>query len=173
MIGKKMEAAFNEQVNAELFSAYLYLSMAGYLESLNLSGFANWMRVQWQEELFHALKMHDYILERGGRVDLKAIDAPQSEWESVLAAFEATLAHEQKVTGLVNDLVYLARDERDNAAENFLQWFVNEQVEEEDNASKLVGQLKMIQDSPQALFMIDRELGQRMFTPPTAAEGDA
>ena len=173
MIGKKIEDALNGQINAEFYSAYLYLSMAGYMESQNLSGLANWMRVQWQEELFHANKMYDYVHERGGRVKLKAIECPPSEWDSPLAAFEATLTHEQKVTGLVNELVYLARDERDNAAENFLRWFVDEQVEEEDNVSRLVEQLKMIQGSPQGLFMIDRELGQRVFTPPTAAEGDA
>lgn len=173
MIGKKMEAALNGQINAEIFSAYLYLSMASYMESQNLSGFANWMRVQWQEELFHASKMYDYVHERGGRVELMAIACPQSEWDSPLAAFETTLEHEQKVTGLINDLVYLAREERDNAAENFLRWFVDEQVEEEDNASTLVEQLKMIQGSPQGMFMIDRELGQRIFTPPSAAEGNA
>ncbi len=173
MISKKMEKALNGQLNAELYSAYLYLSMAAYFESADLAGFANWMRVQVQEERFHAMKFYDYIIERGGRVTLGPIEAPPSDWDSPLAVFEATLTHEQKVTGLINDLMDLAREEKDNASEIFLQWFVNEQVEEEDNAGKVLGQLKLIKDSPQALFMMDREMGQRVFTPPAAAEGGA
>jgi ferritin len=173
MIPKKMEEALNGQLNAELYSAYLYLSMAAYFESVDLAGFANWMRIQNQEEQFHAMKFYDYIIERGGRVTLRSIKAPPSNWDSPLAVFEVTLEHERKVTGLINDLVYLARQEKDNASEIFLQWFVNEQVEEEDNVSKVLGQLKLIKDSPQALFMMDKEIGQRVFTPPAAAEGDA
>jgi len=173
MIGKKMEEALNGQLNAELYSAYLYLSMAAYFESVDLAGFANWMRVQTQEEQFHAMKFYDYIIERGGRVILRSIDAPPADWDSPFAAFKATLEHEQKVTGLINDLMYLAREEKDNASEIFLQWFVNEQVEEEDNVSKVLGQLKLIKDSPQALFIMDKEMGQRVFTPPAAAEGGA
>jgi len=156
-----------------LYSAYLYLSMAAYFESVALAGLANWMRIPHQEEQFHAMKCYDYIIERGGRVTLRRIEAPPSDWDSPLAVFEATLEHERKVTGLINDLVYLAREEKDNASEIFLQWFVNEQVEEEDNVSKVLGQLKLIKDSPQALFMMDKEIGQRVFTPPAAAEGDA
>ncbi len=171
MISKKMEKALNGQLNAELYSAYLYLSMAAYFESADLAGFANWMRVQDAEERLHAMKFYDYIIERGGRVTLGPIQAPPSDWDSPLAVFEATLTHEQKVTGLINDLMDLAREEKDNASEIFLQWFVNEQVEEEDNAGKVLGQLKLIKDSPQALFMMDREMGQRVFTPPAAAEG--
>jgi ferritin len=129
------------------------------------------MRVQVQEEQFHAMKFYDYIIGRGGRVILRPIEAPPSDWDSPLAVFEATLTHEQKVTGLINDLMDLARGEKDNASEIFLQWFINEQVEEEDNVSKVLGQLKLIKDSPQALFMMDREMGQRVFTPPAAAEG--
>ena len=166
MISKKMEEALNGQLNAELYSAYLYLSMAAYFESANLPGFANWMRVQTQEEQFHAMKFYDYIIERGGRVILRQIDAPPSDWDSPFASFKATLEHEQKVTGLVNELVYLASDEKDNASEVFLQWFVKEQVEEEDNVGKVLGQLKLIKDSPEALFMMDKEMGQRVFTPP-------
>ena len=173
MIPKKMEEALNGQLNAELYSAYLYLSMAAYFESVDLAGFANWMRIQNREEQFHAMKFYDYIIERGGRVTLRRIETPPSDWDSPLAAFEATLEHERKVTGLINDLVYLARQEKDNASEIFLQWFVNEQVEEEDNVSKGLGQLKLIKDSPQALFMMDKEMGQRVFTPPAAAEGGA
>ncbi len=170
MIGKKMEEALNGQLNAELYSAYLYLSMAGYFESIDLKGFANWMRVQVQEEQFHANKLFDYILERGGKVKLQAIDAPPSDWGCPLAVFEATLEHEQKVTGLINDLIYLARDEKDNASEIFIQWYVHEQVEEENNVGTVLGQLKLIKDAPQALFMMDKEMAGRIFTPP-AAEG--
>jgi ferritin len=173
MISKKMEEALNGQLNAELYSAYLYLSMVAYFESANLPGFANWMRVQTQEEQFHAMKFYDYIIERGGRVILRQIDAPPSDWDSPFASFKATLEHEQKVTGLVNELVYLASDEKDNASEVFLQWFVKEQVEEEDNVGKVLGQLKLIKDSPEALFMMDKEMGQRVFTPPAVAEGGA
>ena len=172
MIGKKMEQALNGQVNAELYSSYLYLSMAAYFESSDLPGFGNWMRVQAQEEDFHGMKLYNHILERGATVILQAIEAPPNQWSSPLDAFEATLVHEQKVTGMINDLVYLARDEKDNASEIFLQWYVNEQVEEEDNVGTILGQLKRIKDSPEALFMLDKELGQRIFTPP-AAEGDA
>ncbi len=173
MIGKKMEESLNGQLNAELYSAYLYLSMAAYFESVDLSGFANWMRIQTQEEQFHAMKFYDYIIERGGRVILSPVDAPPSDWDSPFAAFKATLEHEQKVTGLINELVYLAREVKDNASEVFLQWFVNEQVEEEDNVGKVLGQLKLIKDSPEALFMMDKEMRQRVFTPPAAAEGGA
>jgi ferritin len=173
MINKKMEDALNKQINAELYSAYLYLSMAAYFESVNLSGFANWMRIQVQEESAHAMKLYDFVNERGGRVTLKQIDAPPAKWKSALGVFEATLKHEQKVTGLINDLVYLARDEKDYASEIFLQWFVNEQVEEEKNANDIVGKLKLIKASPEALYLMDKEMAQRVFTPPAAAEGGA
>lgn len=171
MLSKKMQEALNEQVNAELYSAYLYLAMQAYLESVSLPGFATWMRVQTQEESFHAMKIYDFVNERGGRVILKQIEAPPSDWDSPLAVFEATLAHEQKVTGLINELVYLARGEKDNVSEIFLQWFVNEQVEEEENANDMVGKLKLIEGSPQALYLLDKEMGQRVFTPP-ASEGE-
>lgn len=169
MLTPNMEKALNQQVNAEYYSSYLYLSMAAYFASIDLAGFSNWMRVQAQEEEFHALKLYDYVLERGGKITLTAIDAPPTEWKSPVEVFDATLKHEQKVTGLINDLVYKARDERDNASEIFLQWFVLEQVEEEDNANKLLGQLKLVADSPQAIFMMDKELAQRVFTPPASS----
>ena len=168
MIGKKIEQALNGQVQAEYYSSYMYLSMAAYFASSDLPGFANWMRVQVQEEEFHALKLYDYIIERGGKVVLQAIQAPPHDWNTPLEVFQATLAHEQKVTGLINNLVYLARDEKDNATEIFLQWYVQEQVEEEDNVGAVLGQLKLVKDSPQALFMLDKDLAQRVFTPPTA-----
>ena len=166
MIDKKMQGAFNEQINAELYSAYLYLSMVAYFESVNLPGFATWMRVQTQEELMHAMKIYDYVNERGGRVILKSIGEPQTEWESPLAAFEAAYEHEQKVTGLINGLVNLAIEEKDHAANMFLQWFVNEQVEEENNADAIVQKLKLMADAPGGMYMLDNEMGQRVFTPP-------
>lgn len=166
MIGKKMQDAFNEQINAELYSAYLYLSMVAYFESVKLPGFATWMRVQTQEEVMHAMKIYDYVNERGGRVILKSIGEPQTEWESPLAAFEAAYEHEQKVTGLINGLVNLAIEEKDHAANMFLQWFVNEQVEEEGSADTIVQKLKLMADAPGGMYMLDNEMGQRVFTPP-------
>jgi len=171
MISKKMEAALNEQVNAELYSAYLYLSMESYFKSKNLNGFANWMRVQTQEEMTHVMKIYDFIDERGGRITLIAIEGPPSEWDSPLAVFEAVYENEQKVTGLINDLVDLAIKEKDHATNTFLQWFVNEQVEEESSADQVIQQLKMMENAPGGMFMFDRELGQRVFTPP-ATEGE-
>ena len=171
MISKKMEDALNKQVNAELYSAYLYLSMAACFESMNLPGFANWMRVQTQEETTHAMKIYDYICERGGRVMLKAIEAPPANWKSPLAAFEAALKHEQKVTGLINNLVNLAVAGKDHATQIFLQWFVSEQVEEEKSADEIVQKLNLTKNMPGALYMLDKEMGQRVFTPP-ASEGE-
>ncbi len=166
MMSKKMEKALNEQINAEAYSAYLYLAMAAYFEAENLPGLASWMRIQTQEETAHALKFFDFVNERRGRVVLKAIDQPQKEWKSPLAAFEAAFEHEQLVTGRINDLVNLAVEEKDHATGAFLQWFVNEQVEEETSVDRIVQMLKMAEKAPGAMFMIDRELGQRTFTPP-------
>jgi len=171
MINKKMLDAINAQINAELYSAYLYLSMAAHFKTANLPGFANWMTVQVQEETMHAMKFYNYVLSRGGKVKLTAIDGPPISWKSPLDAFEYTYSHEQKVTGLINNLVNLAIAEKDHAANMFLQWFVNEQVEEEANADSLVQQLTMAKDAPGALLMIDRELAARVFTPPAANAG--
>ncbi|MEA1933574.1 MAG: ferritin [Thermodesulfobacteriota bacterium] len=168
MLNKKIEEAINSQINAEIYSAYLYLSMSAYFESTSLSGFASWMRAQAQEEMVHAMKFYDYVNERGGRVILGRIDAPPSEWESSVAVFDATYQHEQKVTGLINDLVDLAMEEKDHATNNFLQWFVSEQVEEEASASEVLNKAKLIGDAPGGLFMLDRELGARLFTMPAA-----
>ncbi len=170
MIGKKMQDALNEQVNAEFYSAYLYLSMAAYFESTSLPGFVTWMRAQTQEELLHAMKIYDYVNEQGGRITLKPIAEPPSEWESPLAVFEATYKHEQKVTGLINGLVNLAVEEKDIAANTFLQWFVDEQVEEEESAETVVNKLKLVADDSDGMNMLDNEMGQRVFTPP-ANEG--
>jgi ferritin len=166
MLSKTMEKALNEQVNAEFYSSYLYLSMSAYFQNLNLSGFASWMKAQAQEELFHAMKFYNFVHERGGKVVLQAIEAPPTEWESPLAAFEAALAHEQKVTGLINDLVNLAIEEKDHATNNFLQWFVSEQVEEEDSVGEVVNKIKLIGQASGGLFMLDRDLAQRTFTMP-------
>jgi ferritin len=161
MIGKKMLDALNEQINAELYSAYMYQAMAAYFEAGNLRGFAHWMQLQAKEEQGHAKKMYDFLVDRGGRVALKAIAAPPAEWKSALAVFEDTYAHEQKVTSLIHKLVDLAGAEKDHAATVFLAWFVTEQVEEEAHASEIVEKLKMIKEHPQGLLMLDAHLGAR------------
>lgn len=161
MLNKTMQDAMNKQVQAELYSSYIYLSMAAYFESSNLPGAANWMRLQSQEELAHALKFFDHINERGGRVELMAIDAPPIEFESPLAVFKMAYEHEQKVTGMIHDLYKLAVAQNDYPALSMLQWFVDEQVEEEQSALAVVEQLEMIGDNKMGLFMTDRELGQR------------
>ncbi len=168
MISKKMETAFNEQIAAEYYSAHLYLAMSAYFAANDMPGFASWMRVQYQEETFHAEKMFDYVIGRDGRAELKAFDAPPVDWKSTLDTFEATYKHEQLVTGRINDMMDLAIAEKDHAAQIFLQWFVNEQVEEEASAKTIIQQLKLLGDSKAGLFQIDRELGQRVFTPPAA-----
>jgi len=170
MLKEKMEQALNEQINAELYSSYLYLSMAAYFESKNLKGFANWMMVQAQEEDFHAMKFFGYVNERGGRVHLKAIDGPPTEWESPLAVFEAVYKHECHVSELIHKLVDLANEMSDHPTNTFLQWFVTEQVEEESAADDIVQQLKLVGDAGHGIFMIDRELSARVFTPPADGE---
>ena len=161
MLDPKIEEAFNKQINAELFSAYLYLAMVAYFESRNLKGMANWMRMQAQEENLHAMKFFDFINERGGRVTLTEIASPQVEWASPAAAFQAAYEHECKVSGLINELVDLALGEKDHAANAFLQWFVTEQVEEESTVHEIAEQLKLAGNQGGMLFMLDRELGQR------------
>jgi len=161
MISKKMQDALNGQANAELYSAYLYLAMEAYFHSENLPGFANWMRVQNQEEVTHAMKIYDFINDRQGRAALEEIAKPPGVWKSPLAVFEAAYKHEQKVTGLINNLVELAVKEKDHATEIFLQWFVTEQVEEEKNASEVVCKLQLLEDSAGSMYMLDKELGKR------------
>jgi ferritin len=170
MLNKKVETALNKQINAELYSSYLYLAMAAYTESLGLDGFGNWFKIQAQEELYHAMKFYGYVYERGGRVKMAAIDAPPTGWKSPLSAFEETYKHETKVTGLINKLVDLARREKDHATENMLQWFVAEQVEEEATAEGIVQKLKLVGDKGQGVYMIDREFASRVFTPPAAGK---
>jgi len=161
MLSEKMQDAINGQLNAELYSSYLYLSMNAYFKSINLDGFANWMHYQAQEELTHAMKFYDFINQRGGRVNLLQIEAPPAQWNSPQAVFEATLEHEQKVTGLINELVELALSEHDHASNIFLQWFVSEQVEEEESVTGVLEQLKLMGEAKGGLFMIDRELAKR------------
>ena len=161
MLGKKLEDAINEQINKELYSSYLYLSMSAYCEAESLPGFADWMRVQAQEEVGHAMHFFDYVNARGGRVVLKAIEMPPPIWKSPLEMFEQVLEHERKVTGMINRLYELALIEKDYATQMELQWFVTEQVEEEESAGQVVDQLKRVGEQPVGLLMLDRQLGER------------
>ena len=166
MLSPILQNALNEQINYEIYSAYTYLSMAAQLEAMDLPGMANWMKVQVQEELVHAMKFYNFVIERDSRVFLKAVQQPQTEWTSPLFIFDNAIEHEQGVTKRIYNLVTLAREEKDFAVENFLQWFITEQVEEEANVKKIIQQLKLVGKEGQGLFLIDRELGQRTFTPP-------
>jgi ferritin len=168
MLSKKMEKAFNDQIKWEFYSAYMYLSLGAYFQEKGLPGFANWMNVQFQEEQFHAMKMYNYVLEKGGKIQLQAIDAPPHAWKSPLEAFQFALTHENHVTRRINDLVDLAQKEKDHASAIFLQWFVTEQVEEEASFGDTVNKLKLVGDGG-GLFMLDRELATRVFTPRTVA----
>jgi len=161
MLSKKMEKALNGHINAEVYSSYLYLSMAAYFESIDMPGAAAWMKKQAGEEWGHAMKMFEYVVERDGRVQLQKVDAPQEDWESPLAAFEDAYKHEQLISKKINELVNDAIVEKDHATNNMLQWFVSEQVEEEAAVKIIVSKLKMIGDSTGPLFMLDRELGSR------------
>lgn len=161
MISKTMESALSKQVNRELYSAYLYLAMSLYFESVSLKGFAKWMRLQAKEEQAHAMKIYDYLLARGGKVTLMDIEAPKGRWASAGKVFEDTYAHEQKVTGMINGLVDLSKKENDHATFEMLQWFVKEQVEEEEHASDILNQIRIVGDIPGHLFWLDHELGKR------------
>ena len=161
MITKTMQDAINDQINKELYSAYLYLSMAAYFEDNNLPGFAHWMRVQESEEREHAMKLYDFLLERGGRVILKAIDAPKTEWKSTLEVAEEVAAHEAKVTAYIYALYETALKEKDYPAQMMLQWFITEQVEEEKNAAEIVANLKLIETHGTAVLMLDSRLAKR------------
>lgn len=171
MISEKMAAAINKQINEELFSAYLYASMSNYFEHMGLRGFAQWMRVQTDEELAHARKFRDYLVNRGAKVTLGEIKAPQAEWKSPLAAFEAAYKHEGHITDCINKLSSLSQKETDHASHAFLEWFVEEQVEEEANVDQVVQQLKLVEGAPGAMFILDREMATR--TPGGAGTGAA
>ena len=161
MLNHKLQTALNEQIKNELYSAYIYLSMSAYFESINLPGFANWMRKQSQEEVNHAMKIFDFIHERGGRVELQAIDQPPVSFESPLKVFEMALEHEKKVTAMIHDLYKLAEEEKDYPTQVMLHWFIDEQVEEEKSASDVVEQLKRIGDDGVGLLLLDQKLGDR------------
>lgn len=165
-ISAKMAKAFNDQINAEFYSAYLYLAMSCQADDLQLKGVANWFYIQYQEEIAHGMGLLNYLQERGGRVILGAIEAPRTEWPDVVAMYEQTCEHEAHVTSLINNLKSLAEDEKDYAASHFLNWYVKEQVEEEATAAELLGEFKMAKDNPSATLLLTRELGARVFNAP-------
>lgn len=170
MLSQKMEENLNKQINAEMYSAYLYLAMSSYFEEQNLPGFANWMYIQAQEEMTHAMKIYRYINDRGGKVTLYPIDGPPDSWENAIQVAEEVFTHEKQVTEMIHKLVNMARDEKDHSTDNMLQWFVSEQVEEEKNADELLQQLKIVNGEGQGMLMLDRELGQRQFVDETQQE---
>ena len=163
MVPKKIEEAFSEQIKHEIESAYIYLSMAAYFDSEGFEGMGRWMRAQVQEEVTHAMRFYKHLIERGGHVKLHALAMPQQDWQSPLAAFEAAYKHEQFITGKIDGLVKLAQTEGDHASRTLLQWFVDEQVEEEASSSKVVQELKLVGNDGRGILMIDRELGARTF----------
>jgi ferritin len=164
---KNVQDVLNKQVNAEFWSANLYLSMSSYLAQKGLSGFANWMRVQYQEEMSHALKIFDYIISRGGVAKLEPIAAVQTEWKDIKEIFESTYEHECKVTDMIHNCYEVALKERDHATSNMLQWFIDEQAEEEESALAIIDQLKFVGDNGPALYMLDKELATRVFVDAT------
>ena len=169
MISEKMQDALNKQVNEEFFSAYMYLAMSAYCSTIGLPGFANWMRMQYEEEIMHVTKMYDYIMGQGGVIELKAIEQPDQVYGTPLEIFEKTLEHEQLVTNLIHRLMDLAVEERDYATQTFLQWYVTEQVEEESNVNDILSPLRMVGDDKGGLMMIDQQLAGRMAPTPLPA----
>lgn len=165
MVSNKLEEAINKQINAELWSAYLYLSMSAHFSNKGLPGFANWFKVQFHEEQDHALKFMNYLIAKGNKVELHPIEEVDNSWETVISAFEVTLNHERVVTSLINDLVSIARSENDYATENMLQWYINEQVEEEESAQSMIDALKLIGESGLGIYTMDKELAQRSYAP--------
>ncbi len=166
MINDKIEAAINGQLNAEMYSANLYYAMAAYFETLSLKGFSRWLRIQALEELTHTQRFFEYVHDRGGRIIMKAVDAPPTEWSSPLEAFEQVLEHEIHVTGLINKLMDLALQVSDHATANFLQWFIAEQVEEEATADEAMQRLKLVDRTEGGLFLLDQEMAKRAFNMP-------
>ena len=171
MVSKTMNKNLNEQVKWELYSGYLYLGMAAYFQETGLPGFANWMRVQAQEELSHGIMFYNFILGRGGSIKLAAIDAPPANYKNSLEVFAKTLEHERSVSARINKLVSQAKKEEDFATEIFLQWFVTEQVEEEESATDVLNKLTLIKNDGQGLLMLDKELGARVFVLPSQLAG--
>jgi ferritin len=167
MLSKKMEDALNEQINREMYSAYLYMSMSSYCTNVGLKGFANWFMVQYHEEMLHAMKLYEYVIAQGGHAILKAIKQPPSDFDTMANAFNKTLEHEQFITKSINEWMDLAIAEKDHATQIFLQWYVTEQVEEEGNDNDIIAQLKLIGKDPHGLILLDRELAGRITTVPT------
>jgi ferritin len=170
MIKKALENALNQQINAEIHSAYIYLSMSSYFLSVGLAGYANWMRIQYQEELAHATRFFDYVNERGGRVKLMPISEVQVDFSGIVDVFEITLEHEQLVTGMINKIMDISIQESDHATKSFLQWFIDEQVEEEANVEQILNNLQLIKGEGQGLLMMDREMQSRVFVDPFAVK---
>ena len=166
MLSEKMNQALNNQINKEMESANLYLSMSAYFETESFSGMASWMFNQYQEEMAHAMKLFKYVNDREGKVILESIEKPKSVWSNTLDVFEDTLTHEKFITKSISDLIDLAMEEKDHATNSLLQWFITEQVEEESTVSTIISQFKMLSESKESLYHIDKELGQRVFTPP-------
>ena len=164
MLNKKVEEALNAQINAEMWSAYLYLSMSAWCAADGKPGMANWYEVQFQEEQDHAKILFNYVISRAGKVELKAIDEVPTQWNKLLDVLENTLAHEQKVTSLINNLYAIAEEEKDYATASMLKWFIDEQVEEEETAQGIIDNLKMIKDNGYGLYMLDEELGARTYS---------
>lgn len=162
-MNKKVETVLNDQINAEFWSAYLYLSMSAWLDNKGLKGFANWMRVQYQEENTHALKIYDYVLSRAGKITIKPIAAVESEWKGILDAFKEVYKHELKVTAMIDKCYEVAFAEKDHATAGMLQWFINEQTEEESNALAIIDQLNLIGEKGEAIYHLDKELSTRVF----------
>lgn len=165
MLSKTLEDALNEQVNKEYYSAFLYLSMASHFETINMLGMASWMRMQYEEEVMHAMKIFDMVIDMEGKAVLKKIDGPPSEFDSVISVFEQTLEHERNVTKMINGIYALAQKENNYAVQSALQWFIDEQVEEEKSVLEIVNQLKMIGDETTPLLMLDSKLGSRTDSP--------
>ncbi len=165
MLTGKMLEMLNQQINKEIYSAYLYVSMSSYSEHTGLKGFANWFMVQYQEEMEHAMRIYRYVLGQGGKINLMAIEQPPNDFASPLDLFEKTLVHEKTVTGYINALMDLALQSKDHASLIFLQWFVTEQIEEEANPAEIISKLKLVGKDGNGLFMIDKELAARVFTP--------
>ena len=166
MITEKMQQAFLAQINKELYSEYLYLSMKAYFANLNLKGFVNWMNIQVQEEHAHAMGMFDYVIERSGRITLDTIERPKNDWASPLEAFKDVVSHEQYITSQINVLCDVADEEKDRAAQLFLNWYIKEQVEEEASAGDILAHLELIGNDTKALLDLDKELSARVFNPP-------
>lgn len=166
MINPKVSEVLIDQINKEFFSAYLYLSMSAYFSNIGLLGFANWMRVQAQEEQAHAMLMYDFVINRGEKVALKPIEAPPIEWKNPLHVMEEVLVHEEYVTNLINNIIFVAEENKDRATMSYFNWFVDEQVEEEANAQDIIAKLKLIGDDKSALYLLDKDLSTRVFNPP-------